>query len=99
MTNIMDSVYNREQNPDRQKPHEIHVSKINLRYFHENRFLCNGGIVGGRQGQYLAQSYSLSGRSVWGNLDPGREHRPNVVRSVHMTKVKIPAYWHTDRLN
>ena len=31
-------------------------------------------------------------RSVLVNLDRGRKHRPNAVRSVHTTKVKIPPY-------
>ena len=31
-------------------------------------------------------------RSVWENLDRGREYRPNAVRSVHTTEVKILPY-------
>ena len=31
-------------------------------------------------------------RSVWENLDQGRAYKPNVVRSVHMTVVKILPY-------
>ena len=38
-------------------------------------------------------AYSLSRRSVWENLDRGREYRTNAVRSLHMTEVKIFPPW------
>ena len=40
----------------------------------------------------IFSSYSPSRRSVWENLDQGRKYRPNAVRCVHTTAVKILSY-------
>jgi len=37
-------------------------------------------------------AYLLSRRSVWENLDRGRENGTNAVRSLHTTEVKILPY-------
>ena len=41
---------------------------------------------------WLFSSYLPSKRSVWENLDRGRKYRPNAVRSIHTTEVKILPY-------
>jgi len=44
-------------------------------------------------------SSRVKSRSVWENLDRGREHRPNAVRSVHMTEVnKMFIIWQRRKL-
>ena len=43
-------------------------------------------------GKFILSSYLPSRRSVWENLDRGRKYRPNAVRSVHTTEVKILPY-------
>jgi len=40
----------------------------------------------------LLSSYQPSRRSVWENLDRGREYTPNAVRSAHATEVKFLPY-------
>ena len=46
----------------------------------------------GGKGVALFSSYKPSRWSVWENLDRGREYKPNAVRSVLMTEVKILPY-------
>ena len=41
---------------------------------------------------YLAFINRAGGLSVWESLDRGRKYRPNAVRSVHPTEVKILPY-------
>ena len=40
----------------------------------------------------IISSYLPNRRFVWENLDRGCEYRPNAVRSVHTTEVKILPY-------
>ena len=47
------------------------------------RVSCHGKM------QAVFSSYQPSRRSVWANLDQGPEYRPNAVRSVYKTAVKI----------
>ena len=45
-----------------------------------------------RRQRNVFSSYQPSRRSVWENLDRGREYRPNAVKAVHTTEVKILPY-------
>ena len=40
----------------------------------------------------LQMSNNIKAETVWENLDRGRKYRPNAVRPVHTTSVKILPY-------